>query len=134
MKLTVVTAKRFTSVIPNLLTQLINFVSIKFYCLITLISPIAQFLPLHKFYCFCIVHIFHINTRDINIYVAHWWEKYLFKSSFIKHTFSWHDTLLVLAMAFFIRNCNGYQASEMNIPTIMKNGYCYSRAPQKHIT
>ena len=34
--------------------------------------------------------------RDIIIYVARWWEKYLSKRSPFKHTCSWHDKLIVL--------------------------------------
>ena len=34
--------------------------------------------------------------RDIIIYVARWWEKCLSKRSPLKHTYSWHDKLIVL--------------------------------------
>ena len=35
--------------------------------------------------------------RDIIIYVAPWWEKYLSKRSLIKLTCSWHDKLIILS-------------------------------------
>ena len=41
------------------------------------------------------VRIFSLNMRDIIIYVARWWEKYLSKCSLIKHTCSWRDKLIV---------------------------------------
>ena len=34
--------------------------------------------------------------HNIIIYVAQWWEKYLSKHSPLKHTYSWHDKLIVL--------------------------------------
>ena len=34
--------------------------------------------------------------RDIIIYVARWWEKYLSKRSPLKHTCSWNDKLIVI--------------------------------------
>ena len=40
--------------------------------------------------------IFSLNMRDIIIYVARWWEKYLWKRSLIKHTCSWRDKRVVL--------------------------------------
>ena len=42
------------------------------------------------------VGIFTLNMRDIIIYVALWWEKYLSKRSPLKHTCSWHDKLIAL--------------------------------------
>ena len=42
------------------------------------------------------VRIFPLNMRDIIIYVSRWWEKYLWKSSLIKHTCSWRDRLIIL--------------------------------------
>ena len=42
------------------------------------------------------VRIFPLNIRDIIIYFARWWEKYLSKRSLIKHTCSWRDKLIVL--------------------------------------
>ena len=42
------------------------------------------------------VRIFPLNMRDIIIYVAQWWEKYLSKRSPLKHTCSWRDKLIVL--------------------------------------
>ena len=42
------------------------------------------------------VRIFPLNMRDIIIYVAQWWEKYLSKRSLIKHTCSWRDKVIVL--------------------------------------
>ena len=42
------------------------------------------------------VRIFPLNMRDIIIYVARWWEKYLSKRSLIKHTCSWRDKLIAL--------------------------------------
>ena len=42
------------------------------------------------------VGIITLNMRDIIIYVAQWWEKYLSKRSPLKHTCSWHDKLIVL--------------------------------------
>ena len=44
------------------------------------------------------VYIFPLNMRDIIIYVARWWEKYLSKCSPLKHTCSWHDKLIVLRL------------------------------------
>ena len=42
------------------------------------------------------VRIFPLNMRDIIIYVARWWEKYLSKCSPLKHTCSWRDKPIVL--------------------------------------
>ena len=42
------------------------------------------------------VRIFPLNMRDIIIYVARWWEKYLPKRSLRKNTCSWRDKLIVL--------------------------------------
>ena len=42
------------------------------------------------------VRIFPLNMRDIIIYVARWWEKYLSKRSLRKNTCSWRDKLIVL--------------------------------------
>ena len=38
--------------------------------------------------------IFPLNMRDIIIYVARWWEKYLSKRSLLKRTCSWRVNLL----------------------------------------
>ena len=40
------------------------------------------------------VRIFPLNMRDIIIFAAQWWEKYLSKRSLLKHTCSWCDNLL----------------------------------------
>ena len=40
------------------------------------------------------VRIFPLNMRDIIIFAAQWWEKYLSKHSLLKHTCSWRDNLL----------------------------------------
>ena len=66
------------------------------YFIIILISHIVHLLLIRKFYCFRPVCIFPLNMRDIIIYVAQWWEKYLSKCSLIKHTCSWRDKLIVL--------------------------------------
>ena len=42
------------------------------------------------------VGIFTLNMRDIIIYLARWWEKYLSKRSPLKHTCSWHDKLIII--------------------------------------
>ena len=44
--------------------------------------------------CILIIPNF-VKFRDIIIYVAWWWEKYLSKRSQLKHTCSWHDKLIV---------------------------------------
>ena len=55
---------------------LIITVSVKLYCLITLIcliiliSHIAQLYLIHKFYCFCPVRIFSLSMSSIIIYVT----------------------------------------------------------------
>ena len=49
-----------------------------------------------SFIVFVKVRIFPLNMRDIIIYVARWWEKYLSKRSLLKHTFSLRDKLIVL--------------------------------------
>ena len=53
------------------------------------------------------VGIFTLNMRDIIIYVARWWEKYLSKRSPLKHTCSWRDKLIVSGKQFFKIQCNG---------------------------
>ena len=84
------------------LTQAITFVSVKLYCLMTLIrliiliSHIAQLVLIRKFIFSVQVCIFPLNMCDIIIYVARWWEKYLSKRSLIKYTCSWRDKLIVL--------------------------------------
>ena len=42
------------------------------------------------------VCIFPLNLRDIIIYVARWWEKYLSKLIPLKHSCWWRDKLIVL--------------------------------------
>ena len=79
----------------------ITFASIKVYCLSTLICPIILIshiaeLLICKFYCFCKGLHISSNMRDIIIYVAWWWQKYLSKRSPLKHTCSWRDKLIVL--------------------------------------
>ena len=55
------------------LRKLIIFMSVKFYCLITLISHVAQLLLIHKFYCFRPYP--HISFKYVphNHYVAQLW-------------------------------------------------------------
>ena len=53
-------------------------------------------LPVTFFWSQLKVHIYSLNMRDIIIYVARWWEKYLSKRSLLKNTCSWHDKLIVL--------------------------------------
>ena len=53
------------------------------------------------------VCIFSLNMRDIIIYFARWWEKYLSKCSPLKHTCSWRDKLIVSGKQFFKIQCNG---------------------------
>ena len=71
--------------------------SVKIYCPITL----------HNFFLFLSfivslqVLIFPLNMRDIIIYVARWWEKYLSKRSLIERTCSWPAKLIV-SITFFI--------------------------------
>ena len=65
-------------------------------CPIILISHIAQLFLIRSFIVSVKVGIFTLNMRDIIIYVARWWEKYLSKHSPLKHTCSWHDKLIVL--------------------------------------
>ena len=60
------------------------------------ISHITQLLLICKFCCFSKGPQISINMRDMIIYVAQWWEKYLSKRSLLKHTFSWRDKLIVL--------------------------------------
>ena len=55
-----------------------------FLSVILLLSVIAVFVQ---------VRIFPLNVRDI-IYIARWWEKYLWKCSLIQHTSSWCDKLI----------------------------------------
>ena len=43
----------------------------------------------HDRFFFFKIGIFPLNMRDITIYVARWWERYLLKRSLIKHTCSW---------------------------------------------
>ena len=80
----------------------ITFASIKVYCLITLIcliiliSRIVQLLLIYSSFVSVQVHTFALNMRDIIIYTAWWWEKYLSKGSLAKHTCSWRDKLIVL--------------------------------------
>ena len=80
----------------------ITFASIKVYCLITLIcliiliSHIVQLLLIYSSFVSVQVHTFALNMRDIVIYTARWWEKYLSKGSLVKHTCSWRDKLIVL--------------------------------------
>ena len=84
------------------LTQSTTFASVKLYCLITLIcliiliNHIAQIALIRKFIVSVQVRTFPLNTCDIIIYVARWWDKYLSKRSLIKHTCSWRDRLIVL--------------------------------------
>ena len=47
-----------------------------------------------SFIVFVQVRIFHVNMRDIIIYVTWWWKKYLLKRSLIKHTCLQRDKLL----------------------------------------
>ena len=42
------------------------------------------------------ISIFPLNMRDMIIYVAQWWEKYLWKRNPLKDTCSWRDELIVL--------------------------------------
>ena len=42
------------------------------------------------------VRIIPLNMRDIIIYIARWWEKYLSKRSLLKYTCSWRDKVIVL--------------------------------------
>ena len=49
--------------------------------------------------CILIIPNF-VKFRDIIIYVAWWWEKYLSKRSLIKHTCSWRDKLVVSQISF----------------------------------
>ena len=44
------------------------------------------------------VRIFTLNMRDIIIYFARRWEKYLSKRSLIKHTCSWRYKLIYFIM------------------------------------
>ena len=84
------------------LMQTTTFASAKLYCLISLIcliiliSHIAQLVLIREFIVSIQVCIFPLNMCDIIIYVARWWEKYLSKRNFIKHTCSWRDKLIVL--------------------------------------
>ena len=81
------------------LRKLITFASVKLYCLITLIfliiliSHIGQLLLIRKIYFFYPGPHISFNMRNIIIYVARWWEKYLSKHSLIKYTCSWRDKL-----------------------------------------
>ena len=84
------------------LTQTITFASVKLYrlitiiCLIILISHIVQLVLFREFIVSVQVRIFPLNMCGTIIYVAWWWEKYLLKSSLIKHTCSWRDKVIVL--------------------------------------
>ena len=77
-----------------------TFASVKIFCLITLIciiiliSHIANFFLSVRFIVSVQLRIFPLNMRDIIIYVALWWEKYLSKRSLIKHSCSWRVNLL----------------------------------------
>ena len=48
------------------------------------------------------VRIFPLNMRGIIIYVAWWWEKYLWKRSVLKHTCSWRDKVIVLGRLYCV--------------------------------
>ena len=55
--------------------------------------------------CILIIPNF-VKFRDIIIYVAWWWEKYLSKRSLIKHTCSWRVNLLYPKFPFNICSKN----------------------------
>ena len=82
--------------------QIITFTSVRLYCLITLIcliiliSHILQLFLIQKFIVSVQVRIFPLNTCDLMIYIARWWEKYLSKRGIIKHTCSRRNKLIVL--------------------------------------
>ena len=84
------------------LMQIITFTSVRLYCLITLIcliiliSHILQLFLIQKFIVSVQVRIFPLNTCDLMIYIARWWEKYLSKRGIIKHTCSRRNKLIVL--------------------------------------
>ena len=69
-----------------------TFASVKLYCLITLISRIAQLVLTRPAGSIVSVQvrIFSLNMRDVMIYAERLWERYLSKLSLIKHTYV-HD-------------------------------------------
>ena len=60
-----------------------------------------QLLFIRKFYCFRPGLHIYLNMRNVIIYVAWWWEKYLLKRSLIKHICSWRDKFIVLFISYF---------------------------------
>ena len=74
------------------------------------------------------VGIFTLNMRDIIIYVARWWEKYLSKRSPLKHTCSWHDKLIV-SPVFLVKgllsNLKQFSATECPLK-LMKNVFYFA--------